>query len=70
MGLKYNSNIKVAIDLSASSVEVNQNTNLQQYLDNKDALLQTTYIDVLYEASNILELSATLQNNLEINKWL
>ena len=70
MGLKYNPNTKAAIAMKAASVEVDSNTNLQEDLDNKDALVQSTYIDMLSEASNILEMCSTIQTNLRIAQWL
>ena len=68
--LKSNSSTKAALDTLASSVQVTSSLNLQQKIDSIDTDLQTAYIDMLYEASNILETCSTIQNNLEIPQWL
>lgn len=68
--LKSNSSTKVANDTLARSVLVTSSMNLQDKTDNDDADLQTAYIDMLYEASRILDSCSTLQNILEIPQWL
>ena len=66
--LKSTPNVKMCPNLLAESVNIS-NSKLDSKLSSISAMIQATYIDMLYEASDILSQCGNIQTT-EINKWL